>query len=187
MSTIQWAVKKVKISDLKEYAHNPRRLTEIKLKQLEESLTKFGMCEPLVVNMDNTICGGHGRKKVLERLGITEVDCYYPSQELNTEEFDELNLRLNKNTAGEFNYDIISSRFEIKELQNIGFSLRDLGLDSKIEYSPELDPNFDSSTMSADDVEKARLKEGERFGLDRPKKNVICPKCYHEFEIDEQQ
>ena len=187
MSNIQWTVKKVNISDLKEYTDNPRRLTEVKLKQLEESLTKFGMCEPLVVNSNNIICGGHGRKKVLERLKITEVDCYYPSQELNAEEFDELNLRLNKNTAGEFNYDIISSKFEIKDLQNIGFSLRDLGLDSKIEYSPELDPNFDSSMMSAEDMEKAKLKEGDRFGLDRPKKNVICPNCYHEFEIDEQQ
>jgi len=185
MSEITWAIKKVKLSKLKEYEHNPRTLSEKKLKHLEESITKFGVAEPLVLNNDYTICGGHGRKKILERLKINEVDCYIPSRSLDEQEFDELNIRLNKNTAGDFNIEMLANRFEIEDLTGIGFTLRDLGLDSAIEYKPELDPNYAQSIMTNEDIIKAQEKEGERFGLDRPKKQVICPHCYQEFEIEQ--
>lgn len=185
MSEITWAIQKVKLSELKEYEHNPRTLSEKKLKHLEESITKFGMAEPLVLNADYTICGGHGRRKILERLNIQEVDCYVPNRSLDEIEFDELNIRLNKNTAGDFNIDILSNRFDIEDLTGIGFSLRDLGLDTAIEYKPELDPNYAKSIMTNDDIIKAQEKEGERFGLDKPKRQVICPKCFHEFEIEQ--
>ena len=185
MSEITWAIQKVKLSQIKEYENNPRVLTEKKLKHLEESIKKFGMAEPLVLNADFTICGGHGRKKILERLNIAEVDCYLPNRSLNQEEFDELNIRLNKNTAGDFDMDILSSRFDIDDLTGMGFTLRDLGLDSAIEYSPELDPNYAKSTLTGEDISKAQAKEGERFGLDIAKRDVICPSCYHEFQIEQ--
>jgi len=185
MSEITWAIQKVKLSKLKEYEHNPRTLSEKKLNNLEESITKFGVAEPLVLNSDYTICGGHGRKKILERLKINEVDCYIPSRSLDEQEFDELNIRLNKNTAGDFNIEMLANRFEIEDLTGIGFTLRDLGLDSAIEYKPELDPNYAQSIMTNEDIIKAQEKEGERFGLDRPKKQVICPHCYQEFEIEQ--
>jgi site-specific DNA-methyltransferase (adenine-specific) len=185
MSEITWAIQKVKLSELKEYEHNPRTLSTKKLEHLEESISKFGMAEPLVLNADYTICGGHGRKKILERLKIAEVDCYIPNRSLNEQEFDELNIRLNKNTAGDFNIDILSNRFDIDELKDIGFSLRDLGLDSAIEYKPELDPNYAKSILTDSDMQKAQQKEDERFGLDRPKKQVICPNCFTEFEIEQ--
>ena len=114
-----------------------------------------------------------------------EYEGYVPNRSLDVQEFDELNIRLNKNTAGDFNIDVLSNRFDIDELKDIGFSLRDLGLDSAIEYKPELDPNYAKSILTDDDMLKAQEREGDRFGLDRPKKQVICPHCYHEFEIEQ--
>jgi DNA modification methylase len=118
---MNWQHKKIKISELKEYEHNPRSLTAKGLDDLEKSIKKFGVAEPLVLNADYTICGGHGRLKILQRLGIKEVDCYLPERKLTKKEFEELNIRLNKNIAGTWDYDILANNFELPDLLNWGF------------------------------------------------------------------
>ena len=142
---MKWIVKKIKVSDLKENPHNPRKLTEKGLNDLEKSITKFGIAEPLVCNTDLMICGGHGRKKILERLNIKEVDCYIPEKKLTEKQFNELGIRLNKNIAGEFDFDILANEFEVDELIEWGFDEKELDLnlwnntdDSKLDEVPEI-------------------------------------------------
>jgi len=142
---MKWNLKKVKVSDLKENPNNPRKLTEKGLKDLEKSITKFGIAEPLVCNTDLMICGGHGRKKILERLNIAEVDCYLPGKKLTQKQFDELGIRLNKNIAGEFDFDILANEFEVEELIEWGFEEKELDLnlwndidESKLDEVPEI-------------------------------------------------
>lgn len=118
---MKWLLKKIKVNELKEYGKNPRRLTEKGLKDLRKSIERFGIAEPLVVNTDMTICGGHGRKKILEEMKIKEVDCYFPEKKLTEKQFEELNIRLNKNIGGEFNFDILANEFELDELLSWGF------------------------------------------------------------------
>jgi len=125
---MKWKIKKIKVSELKENPNNARKLTEKGLKDLENSILKFGVAEPLVVNTDYVICGGHGRKKILERLKIKEVDCYLPEKKLSKKEFDELGIRLNKNIAGEFDFDILANEFEMEDLIEWGFDESELGL-----------------------------------------------------------
>ena len=127
---IQWSLEKKNIHELLEYENNPRILTKDRLKQLEQSIKKFGCAEPIIINTDNVICGGHGRKKTLEGLGVTEVDCYIPSRTLTGSEFDELNLRLNKNVAGVFDYEMLANRFDFDELLDIGFTEQEFGVDA---------------------------------------------------------
>lgn len=122
---------------MKENSRNPRKLTEKGLKDLEQSIKKFGIAEPPVLNKDLTLIGGHGRKKIFERLNITEVDCYVSEKQLNKKQVDELGIRLNKNIAGIFDYDILANDFEIDELLDWGFEEFDLGLTEEAEY-PEL-------------------------------------------------
>ena len=126
---ITWSSKKIQVRDLKEWKHNPRRMTKKGIADLKKSIAKFGVAEPLTVNLDNMICGGHGRKKVLEMLKVKEVDCYIPDRLLNEEEFAELNIRLNKNIAGEFDFDILST-FDVEMLHDAGFEYVELGMDS---------------------------------------------------------
>jgi ParB-like chromosome segregation protein Spo0J len=143
MTKISWHIEKKKVSELKENPKNPRILTEKGLADLEKSIAKFGVAEPLVLNLGGMICGGHGRKKILERLQIKEVDCYIPSRKLTQKEFDELNIRLNKNIAGEFDYDILANEFELPDLLDWGFDYQELiGSDTEKlkEQSQELKP-----------------------------------------------
>tara|TARA_R100001440_G_scaffold41700_1_gene61432 strand:+ start:94 stop:699 length:606 start_codon:yes stop_codon:yes gene_type:complete len=128
-SDLKWSVEELEVSSLKEYEFNPRIITPEKLKHLSESIKRFGVAEPLVVNRDLTIVGGHGRKKALTLAKIQRVDCYIPNRILNEAEVDELNIRLNKNIAGDFDMEMLSNRFNIEELEDFGFTPTDMGID----------------------------------------------------------
>ena len=166
---ITWEIKKVAVSLLKENPKNPRALTEKGLNDLEKSIKRFGIAEPLVVNTDYMICGGHGRKKILERLGITEVDCYFPNKKLTTKQFEELNIRLNKNIAGEFDFDILVNEFELEDLIEFGFDKLELGLVDSVDF-PELNDgdkeSFQQMTFTLSDDQAETVKKA----IDKAKK-----------------
>jgi len=125
---IKWHVEKRRVIDLKEWPKNPRKITDKGLADLVISIDKFGLAEPIIINTDNTICGGHGRKLALTKLGIKEIDCYVPDNAMTDKQFEELNIRLNKNIAGVFDYDILANEFEVDELVHWGFAPVDFGI-----------------------------------------------------------
>lgn len=129
---MKWHIEKRKVEDLIEWETNPRNLTEKGIKDLTKSIKKFGCAEPLVINTDNKIIGGHGRKKVLQSLGVTEVDCEVPDRTLTQKEFEELNLRLNKNIAGEWNFDTLANNYDIQDLFEVGFEEWEFGVNSEV-------------------------------------------------------
>ena len=118
-------ITKVKISDLKQAEYNPRRLTTKQYSDLKASLDKFGLVDPIIINSDNTVIGGHQRLKIVRELGASEV----PTVRVNLSKEDEreLNIRLNKNT-GEFDLDILANNFDMEELKDWGFKDIDFGL-----------------------------------------------------------
>lgn len=133
-SDIVWRVEKRRVSDLKQWGRNPRRITEDQAKHLAKSIIKFGYVEPIAINTDGTIVGGNMRQRVLLQAGIVtdedSVEVRVPSRELTPEEFEELAIRLNKNT-GTWDYDILSSEFDQTNLREWGFSPMEFGMISK--------------------------------------------------------
>ena len=122
MSKITWHVETWDISKLKPYHKNPRAFTEKGMKDLTASLTKFGLADYPVINTDGTIIGGHARVKVLEQTE-TEIQVNIPNRKLTDKEVEELNIRLNANTAGEWDIDILANEFEIEEIVDWGLDL----------------------------------------------------------------
>lgn len=125
---MEWQLVRKKISDLKPFGSNPRKITKESRKDLAKSIEKYGLAEPLVVNLDNTIIGGHARYLDLIDKEITECDCYQPERLLNKKEVKELNIRLNKNIAGEWDFDILSKDFDLPDLLDWGFDENDFDL-----------------------------------------------------------
>ena len=117
-------VVKRKISELIPADYNPRRLTEKQEKHLTESLTEFGLVDPVIVNMNsdrkNIIIGGHQRLKVWQKLGNKEIDCV--ELDLSIEKEKELNIRLNANT-GEWDIDLLTSEWDRFELEEWGVDI----------------------------------------------------------------
>lgn len=126
---MEWKLEKRDLKDLILNEKNPRKLTKADALQLQRSLEKFGVCEPIVINWDGTIIGGHQRVRTLMKLGYKDVDVFLPDAPLNNKEADELNIRLNKN-SGEWDYDILANSWETEDLIDWGFSMEELHIES---------------------------------------------------------
>jgi ParB family chromosome partitioning protein len=123
-------IEKRLIKDLKPAEYNPRQSTQKQETKLKESLEKFGVVEPIIVNenedRNNIIVGGHFRVRELKKLGYKEVDCVLVNLPIQDEK--ELNIRLNANT-GEWDFDILANQFEDFELAEWGMDIPQINLD----------------------------------------------------------
>ena len=111
------------INSLIEAEYNPRELTKEQHKQISDSIKRFGIVDPIIVNINkdrkNVIIGGHQRVKVAKDLNINKIPCIEIDLDANKER--ELNIRLNKNT-GRWDYDILANCFDVDELLEFGWS-----------------------------------------------------------------
>ena len=128
MESIKKIVKR-NIDDLIFAEYNPRQLSKEQFKYLKDSISRFGLVDPIIINKNkdrkNIIIGGHQRTKVAKAMGIKDVPCL--EIDLTYDKERELNVRLNKNT-GDWDYDLLANNFDIEELHDWGFDEKDLRL-----------------------------------------------------------
>jgi len=134
--------KMVKVGDLKPAAYNPRIISDDTLTKLEKGIAEFGMVEPLVVNEDMTVVGGHQRLKAAINLGIAEVPCVFVKLDKTKEK--ALNLALNR-LHGEWDHGQLAVM--LKEL--------------------EADTSLDIELTGFDNVELAGLVDFSSFDVDK--------------------
>lgn len=92
----------ISITKINPAKYNPRTISDEALSGLRESIKKFGMPQPLVVNRrSGVLVSGHQRLKAAEMLGWDKVPVVYV--DLSPSEEKALNVTLNnKHIAGEF-------------------------------------------------------------------------------------
>lgn len=138
------SVELMEINSLIEAEYNPRELTDKQYLQLKDSLLRFGVIDPVLVNVnperENIIIGGHQRTKVWRDLGNTTIPCI--KLNLSAEQEKELNIRLNKNT-GQFDKDALNSFFDREELIDWGFEEWEFGIQEDVDYSILDEEDFD--------------------------------------------
>ena len=120
-------LRKIKIADLVPASYNPRKALKPGDKEYEKikrSIEEFGYCEPVIVNSDMTIIGGHQRVTVLKDLGYSEIDCIVIDIDKTKER--ALNIALNKIT-GEWNKELLADL--IADLQDSDFDVTFTGFD----------------------------------------------------------
>ena len=99
MSAMEWRT--IPVRELKPAAYNPRKKLKAGDKEYEKiknSIQEFGYVEPIIVNYDMTVIGGHQRLTVLKDLGYTEVQCVVVHIE-DENKAKALNVALNKITG----------------------------------------------------------------------------------------
>ncbi len=119
--------RKINIDRLKHAEYNPRKDLkpgDAEFEKIKNSITEFGYCEPIIVNSDMTIIGGHQRAKVLKELGYTEIDCVV----INIDKIKEkaLNIALNKVT-GEWDFESLAKLLD--ELKEEDYNIELTGFD----------------------------------------------------------
>ena len=114
---------KRKITELIAAEYNPRKINKVQEQDLKDSLTRFGLVDPIIININkerkNIVIGGHQRLRVWADLGNTEIDCNELDLTLDKER--ELNIRLNKN-GGSFDDELVKEYFDYEELTEWGFN-----------------------------------------------------------------
>ena len=154
----------VDVNSLKVAAYNPRKWDDAKKEKLKESIERFGLVDPIIVNSaserKNIVIGGHFRLTVAKELKIQEVPVVY----LNIPDIEkekELNLRLNKN-VGEWDIELLKE-FDLGVLLNVGFDDGDLSAiwDDCLETE---DDNFQEEKELAE-IKETDIQLGDLFEL----------------------
>jgi ParB family chromosome partitioning protein len=74
-------VQYVPITSLKLAIYNPRKWNEVQIQGLKESISRFGLIDPLICNSaagrENVVIGGHFRLKVAKDLGYESMPVVY--------------------------------------------------------------------------------------------------------------
>lgn len=154
----------VDASELKPAEYNPRTWDKTAIDNLTESIRRFGLVDPLIVNAapnrKNVLIGGHFRFEVAKKLGIKKIPVVY----VNIPDIDkerELNLRLNRNT-GDWDYELLKS-FDIDLLLNVGFDDGDLSAIWDENLSVEEDGFNTEDELSK--IKVVKTKQGQIFRL----------------------
>ena len=168
-------LKMLPVSVLKPAAYNPRKKLKPGDKEYEKiknSITEFGFADPLVVNADMTIIGGHQRLTVAMELGYTEVPCAVVDIDKTREK--ALNIALNKIT-GAWDDSLLADL--LKDIEDSNFDLGKTGFEP-----PEIETLFNkvhSKEVKEDDFDvESELKqpcfskEGDLWHLG--KHRVLC-------------
>ena len=163
------------LQDLKPAEYNPRKALTPDDKDYQDilnSIDHFSYVDPIIVNKDGTVIGGHQRLTVLLAMGYKEADVVV--LDLNKNDEKALNIALNK-IDGEWdnlkltdllleldlgNYNISLTGFDNNDLEN---------LVELFEVEPETTEDDYDADQAYDDVVKngPLVKQGEVWQLGR--------------------
>ena len=118
-----------KLADIVPYANNTKKHDETQIKNVAESIKKYGWVQPLVIDNDGTIVIGHCRALAAERLGIEEVPCVVVS-DLTEDEINALRIVDNKTNESPWDFDLLSAELPEIDLSDFEF---DFGIEDEKE------------------------------------------------------
>lgn len=150
---------------------NPRLWSEKATEDLEQSIKRFGLTEPLLVNAypkrKNRILSGHFRWTIAKKLGLKTVPVVFVNIASEKKE-RELLLRMNAN-QGAWDFDLLKS-FDIDLLLDVGFDTGDLSavFDDNLDVE---DDGFDEE-KAVEEALNTDIKLDDMFSLGRHK--LIC-------------
>ena len=140
---IHWKPVLRKLSDLKDWEKNPRKITDEALAKLKSRIVERGFHDIVKVDTNSTILSGTQRRKALESLGVDEVWTLEPDRELTEQERTDIVLESNRND-GDWDWSILKD-FGQDVLIDIGFT------------SDEIRVNFGLDTAGDVDMSQERL------------------------------
>ena len=116
-----------KLEDIVPYANNTKKHDETQIKNVAESIKKYGWVQPIVIDNDGTIVIGHCRALAAERLGIEEVPCVVVS-DLTEDEINALRIVDNKTNESPWDFDLLSAELPEIDLSDFEF---DFGIEDE--------------------------------------------------------
>ena len=157
---------KLQVSEIKPYEKNAKKHDETQIKNVMESISKFGFVQPIVVDKDKVVIIGHCRLIAAKRLHMRDIDCVV-ADNLSEEDVKRLRLLDNKLNESEWDWDLL-----MEEIAELDFS--DFDVDWEL---PEV------GAKSAEDIvedeppalpEKAKSMPGDIYEFGDGMHRLIC-------------
>lgn len=166
-------IEKIKITDIVPAEYNPRNISSEELTKLKNSISTFGLVDPIIINLkNNKIIGGHQRYEVLinehmlnndffaelNLIRLGDVGWIFTETDLKVEDEDHekaLNLALNK-ISGEWDFEKLGEILDELELNKFDITLtgfddiEDILIDLDGDYTPNEDNIYDNITEDGD-------------------------------------
>ena len=113
------------IDSLIPYANNARTHSKKQVRQIADSIRRFGFCNPVLIADDHTIIAGHGRVEAAKLIGLTEV----PVRKLSHLSRDEVRAYIlaDNKLAENAGWDRDLLAIEMQGLIDLDFDIEDLG------------------------------------------------------------
>ena len=137
------------IEDLAPYANNARTHSKKQVRQIADSIRRFGFCNPVLIADDNTIIAGHGRVEAAKLIGMTEV----PVRRLSHLSKDEVRAYIlaDNKLAENAGWDRDLLAIEMQGLIDLDFDIEGLGFSTV-----EIDLTIGDKQPSDSEVDSAR-------------------------------
>jgi ParB-like chromosome segregation protein Spo0J len=158
----KYPIQLMSVDELKPYPLNSKVHTEENITGLVSSISRHGMSNPITVDKNKVIIGGHGRLEACKRLGkkVVEVRMFH---DLSAQKVKELRIAENKTASTE--YDSAILKLELAEIDFDEIDITSLGFD-KMEFEKlTADYNIrdeDAFTENLNDDVDRQTEEGER-------------------------
>jgi len=147
MGDVHDRVERVPIEDLIPYANNAKSHPDEQVKKIASSIKNYGWDQPIVVDADDEIIKGHGRRQAAELLGIDEVPVIR-RDDLSDAEAKAARIADNKTAESPWDDDLLGTELALLEDQPIDMDT--LGFDED-----ELDSVIGEASLDDEDIEEA--------------------------------
>lgn len=140
------------IDELNPAEYNPRKRLQPgdeEYERLKTSIETFGYVDPIIINADGTVIGGHQRLFVLRDLGYSEADVAVV--DLSKADEKALNIALNK-ISGEWDEEKLAALFADLNAEDYDLSLTGFGEDELSGLLSGTDADFVDMDKADEDV-----------------------------------
>ena len=157
----------IAIDKLNPATYNPRldlQPEDKEYQDIKRSIVEFTLVEPLVINKDMTVIGGHQRLKVLKDLQYKEVPCIVVDLDKQKEKM--LNISLNKISG---DWDRIKLKDILEELDSGEFDITLTGWGEQEIEDLMTEFHVEEEEINEKEVDENMETENE------------CPKCGYKW------
>lgn len=163
------AVELIPIGALHPWVRNARTHSKKQLRQIADSIERFGFTNPVLIDSEKTILAGHGRVEAARHLGMTEVPCLrietMSAEEKRAYVIADNKLALNagwdEEILGEELKSLLESDLDFS-IELTGFSIPEI--DGLIEGLAPEEPGSPAEDVLPDDA-PARCRRGDIWQL----------------------
>ena len=105
------------LDQIHPYDNNPRRIPDAAVDALAESIRRYGIRQPIVIDQHGVIAAGHARRLAARQLGLSRFPCHV-ADDLEAQKLRE--YRLADNRTGELtSWDVEALKLEAEDIEEL--------------------------------------------------------------------